>query len=652
MDKLIPKNDFIQQLKLRAVPVTGNVVKTGEENIPLEMAEMRREMAEKKLLQYQIRNKRTINDFLKSKYSDGNFNEAVIDGYDNTETRLKNGIAFEYHVYFEKTVKPDGTDLHLESRPNNHYFVSNELVDYTTGDSYFYHLPVYYSENSLQKQLKTDLDGELINLSGLSESKNGLVHALNTLSSIIKESKTSVDSNVNSILKRHGFINPSGKLQFAIEKNLLVEKYLKSIKSDTKHNAIVYLNKFYEDDTKKEEETKYDTVTETLPKKSNNSEILRAAKQIKATFKETMKELDDYKDLGFSEKINALYKQTVQEMENDGDILENKDTIIANFSKKVTDLKTELDGEIAETKKKIDDKYAEFDKDGVVDIDYKIKLEDIEDYVKSKLQEIDDKKAEAEKIKEEQERAKKIDEYKEWMQSTFDNLSELLEEYKSNVKLESLISKRIGKFKTALSNIKLDSNLEKVETFKVTQMESLNEIDTKIKEFKEEQEMIKKEELEKEAQRKANEFSLLKDNIDLKKEDRNKTFTELLSRDVAKVDLRATKLNKAKPAKNPIILHLPIANKNNEYSILQVEISGYGGLTKDGLENLVTKTKNIITDGLEKKKLTPNLEAIQFLADSFNKTAETSRQQPKLEQYIKEFSLKRKENKDDDENDE
>lgn len=234
--------DFREQLRLRAVPLVTenlNVLTTGEENIPAEIAKMNREKQEKKLLEYQLKVKKgDVNQFLISKYSEGMFNEAVFNGYDNSKQRLENGITFEYHVYFPREVKGDGTDAYAGKRPNAQYLLTKPLVS-PNGDKYIYHLPVHQDANG---KTLTDADLEEVDDFGRSVSKDGIVNALENYQENSSSGRNLFDKTTFKILKQYGFVTADGKFSGAV-KGYPVEKYLLAINETKRHNALEYLNK-------------------------------------------------------------------------------------------------------------------------------------------------------------------------------------------------------------------------------------------------------------------------------------------------------------------------------------------------------------------------------------------------------------------------
>lgn len=249
----IPLQDFREQLRLRAAPVEGmNVLVTGEESIPQELAQMNREKQEKKLLEYQIKVKKgDINSFLASKYADGTFNEAKYDGYDNSKTRLENGITFDYHVYFDRIQDRRGEDKYAGQRPATEYLLTNPIFS-PVGDRYTYHIPVHYTDD-FKTEIATDIDDELVDNSSRSISQDGLVYALQLYKDNVKSGRNQFDNKSYNALRRHGFIR-DGKFDGAIP-GKIVEKYLLNINETKRHNAILYLNQEFEnvEEEKKEE---------------------------------------------------------------------------------------------------------------------------------------------------------------------------------------------------------------------------------------------------------------------------------------------------------------------------------------------------------------------------------------------------------------
>lgn len=257
MPPKIPIKDFREQLRLRAVDVGSlNEMKTGEEQIPAQMAEMKREIAEKKLLEYQVKVKKgDVNQFLASKYGEGSFNEAVLNGYDNSKARRDHGITYDYHVYFDPITKGDKSDKYANARPAAQYLITKP-VHSPNGDRYSYHLPVHYAD-SAKTEVVTDLDSERVDSYGRSVSKSGLVHALEVYQDNLATGRNSFDANTLSILRRHGFI-VDGKFRGDIrDKN--VEKYLLRISEKNRHNALQYLNEEFKADAEDTESVEVET---------------------------------------------------------------------------------------------------------------------------------------------------------------------------------------------------------------------------------------------------------------------------------------------------------------------------------------------------------------------------------------------------------
>lgn len=240
--------DFRNQLSLMGDKMTPNLMKTGEEDVNNQLQTMKQEIREKKLLEYQLNSKKgDVNEFLKRKYSDGNFNEAIFDGYDNSENRILNDITFEYHVFFDRRGDPKDANLdrYRDSRPADPWILTKPLVS-SVGDRYIYHIPIRKSVNSSGVPIyETDEDEEL-DYNGKSLSKDGLVYALNDLYDRMQKNLNNIPPMTYKILESFGFIS-NNKLKLDI-KGYLVEKYLNGYLPTKRKEVIEYLNKGFKGD--------------------------------------------------------------------------------------------------------------------------------------------------------------------------------------------------------------------------------------------------------------------------------------------------------------------------------------------------------------------------------------------------------------------
>lgn len=240
--------DFRNQLSLMGDKMTPNLMKTGEEDVNNQLQTMKQEIREKKLLEYQLNSKKgDVNEFLKRKYSDGNFNEAIFDGYDNSENRILNDITFEYHVFFDRRGDPKDAsiDRYRDSRPADSWILTKPLVS-SVGDRYIYHIPIRKSVNSSGVPIyETDEDEEL-DYNGKSLSKDGLVYALNDLYDRMQKNLNNIPPMTYKILESFGFIS-NNKLKLDI-KGYLVEKYLNGYLPTKRKEVIEYLNKGFKGD--------------------------------------------------------------------------------------------------------------------------------------------------------------------------------------------------------------------------------------------------------------------------------------------------------------------------------------------------------------------------------------------------------------------
>lgn len=213
--------------------------------IDKQIAIMDREIKEKKLLDYKLRNDpQNVSNFLANKYSEGNFNRGVVDRYDNSEERKKHGITFDYHVYF----KPDKR-IKSENRGHNKFTLSDTIIDRSVGDSYTYHVPVWLDHSGDHPFYVTDY-GEIVS----DPKSRGLLWALRQLKNAIEGGRFQIEPEAETVLNQWGFLD-NGKIIHDIKNGVMVEKYLKSFNNeDKKLNAVQYLDTMvkvdneYEDD--------------------------------------------------------------------------------------------------------------------------------------------------------------------------------------------------------------------------------------------------------------------------------------------------------------------------------------------------------------------------------------------------------------------
>jgi hypothetical protein len=175
--------------------------------------------------------------FLQNKYSEGQFNKAVRDGYDDSIRRLDAKIAYTYRVYFDRAVDSNNNDLYAAQRTNMKYIISDEVVNNKTGDSYYYHLPIYSFD---AKSYKIDFDNEVIDKATLSVSGPiGLLSSLNFLANAIKNSNNpNMPRDVFENLQQYNIINERDELTFQPQ-GCLVEKYFKAFGNENKRQEAI-----------------------------------------------------------------------------------------------------------------------------------------------------------------------------------------------------------------------------------------------------------------------------------------------------------------------------------------------------------------------------------------------------------------------------
>ena len=202
-----------------------------QKSVDEQLAIMKREEEEKKLLAYQLKtNPETVSTFLANKYSDGNFNKAVVDQYDNTDERIKKGLTFEYHVYLPEDKKFD------DQRGKNRYHLSRPITDHRVGDKYIYHIPVHLNSEGDVPYFETDY-GEVIG----NPKSRGLLWALDQLRIALDSGKFQINPEAEVELSRFGFLE-DGKIVHDITGDVLVEKYLNTIAPEKRVEAIEYLD--------------------------------------------------------------------------------------------------------------------------------------------------------------------------------------------------------------------------------------------------------------------------------------------------------------------------------------------------------------------------------------------------------------------------
>lgn len=210
--------------------------KSEEKAIDEQIKEMIQSTKEKKLLEWQLKTTPDkVSEFLRNKFSEGQFNIGIKDNYDNSINRKNSGITFEYHIYFD-------SDSALDSkRSDMKYVISPEIISHT-GDSYFYHIPVFRSDDGL---FYTDYD-EKITADGKSASKEGgLLFALNELAEARKKKLFAVSNLSYGYLADNGLVR-NGKISLEIP-DLIVEKYLKKIIPDKSHESMDYIESMFKD---------------------------------------------------------------------------------------------------------------------------------------------------------------------------------------------------------------------------------------------------------------------------------------------------------------------------------------------------------------------------------------------------------------------
>lgn len=413
----IPVNNFRERLKLIGNEIHSfNTRKTGEEDVPVELAEMKREIDEKKLLQYQLRVKKgNVNEFLKAKYSDGNFNAAELNGYDNSQQRLNNAITYEYHVFFNKLYKSNGDDFYADLRPPQEWVISKPLVD-KVGDTYFYHIPIRQHITPANEQEYVTDYGEELSLQGIPKKNDGIVYALNVLHQKQQDGVNGFDRNVINILRQNGFLNKENQIKFDL-KGKLVEKYLKGIMPEKQKQAMEYLNEEFSQENRKEYEK---TIVEPTEFSANTQ--IEIATNLK-TFQDMMKKslnnvkLNDYKQ----EVMQTKNKETMEEIKKkftelyeqiDGNKVKGFDDLLNEFAKYVDDKISSYEDAYEEVKRNIEKIHNDYLKTFNIDavIDYNYDIDDETEYKQWLKKEVVKWKKEEERKKEEEEERKKEEE--------------------------------------------------------------------------------------------------------------------------------------------------------------------------------------------------------------------------------------------------
>lgn len=254
------------------------LVKTAQldELVPIQQDAAKVQHEELKLLQDQLNNDpNKVNLFLQNKYTEGSFNLAVRNGYDNSVARLDAKIAYTYRVFFDQAKGPDGKDLYDGKRTNMKYIISDEIIDKKTGDSYYYHFPL----NSLDdKYYRIDYSPENIDKITLKVSGPvGRLGSVNFLANAInKTNNPNMPTEVFNILQEIGIINDRDELTFQPPDHL-VEKYFKNFGEQNKRQeAIDYLIKTnlplasFKNEDKKEKEQPVRVVK--IPKKADDED--------------------------------------------------------------------------------------------------------------------------------------------------------------------------------------------------------------------------------------------------------------------------------------------------------------------------------------------------------------------------------------------
>lgn len=220
--------------KLVGEITSSKTVETAAENVPVELQTKDDEKKELKLLEYQLKNKdMTVNQFLLDKYTEGNFNTATRDGYDNSKKRIEAGVEYEYHVYFPYDKENDA------KRPPNFLISTDEIVDFHTNDSYFYHFAIFENDSATYK---LDYTGETINKNGVKVvGEKKLFSALQILAEHVKNDNPRFNDVEYVQLQQEGFITKDGQMKLDIS-GMLVSKYFKGFKNEKKNIGLEYLN--------------------------------------------------------------------------------------------------------------------------------------------------------------------------------------------------------------------------------------------------------------------------------------------------------------------------------------------------------------------------------------------------------------------------
>lgn len=293
---------------------TVNVAVSSEENIPAELQNKDAEKNELKLLEYQLKNKdASVNQFLLDKYTEGNFNKAIYNGYDNSKKRIDAGVEYEYHVYYPY-LNSKGEDPFADKRPPNFLISTKELIDFHTNDSYYYHFSIYEYDET---RYKLDYTNELVNKNGIEVvGYKGLFNALNVLSDHINNDNPRLSNDVYHQLQKNDFVDKDGKLRLDIPE-MMVSKYFKSFKNEKKNNGMEYLNNIGNIAEKKSEK-KEEKKEEKIDKKKE--EVVEEKKEeVDEEKKEEKVKKDNYTFLATYESKNTL---------KTGMSITNEDTLI------------------------------------------------------------------------------------------------------------------------------------------------------------------------------------------------------------------------------------------------------------------------------------------------------------------------------------
>ena len=448
MDKRIPLKDFRERLKLMGTPVVFNEYRRGEEQIETEIAEMNQEKREKKLLVYQLlKNKEDVNQYLLSKYTDGNFVQAVVNGYDNSEQRLNNSIKYEYHVFFNTKVDREGEDIYNDYRPQMEFIKTKEIFN-QFGDSFIYHFPIRQKLIDSKPTYLTDDDEEIVAVKLTSNSKNGIVYALERLRKN-QDDNTNIFSESSILaLRKYGFLNKNNKLRLEIP-NLAVEKYIRSYTPERKKDVMDYLNNYFKIENQKEYRASVEDIKE--------EEISISSSEVKNRMEQLKKSLEDKKnsfkiiEFPFEGSLEEKVKLE-EEIKKEYDTILNKlDAYNLDASRQmIEDFFKKFDKEIKKYETSYHEKILKFHNEKIKDFEKKYKKikvnfmipeSEYDSYLKKEMDLIDEDEAEKERQRLEREKKEAEDKAKldiekakyDAVQEEFKSIKALLEELYNEV---------------------------------------------------------------------------------------------------------------------------------------------------------------------------------------------------------------------------